>query len=130
MDNKSTQQPHGMHEGDETLAFLRKLEQGFLRAIHGIGVFIWKKIPALARRFAAWLRETCAYAYLVGVRVARVVGLFLAWAAIVFGPLILCFGWITGVWTLLALVGSAWGVNRQIRKGQGAWTMWKEDAHA
>lgn len=124
--------PHSFdaRESDDTLAFLQKWEEGFLRAIHGVPVFIYKKIPAIARRCAAWLRKSLDYTYLVAVRVVRVAGLGVAWLALVFGPLVFFFGWLSALWALLALAGSLWGVDRQIRKGQSIWSMWKEDVHA
>lgn len=118
------------HEGDTLLTWLHEAEEGCKRAIYGIWLFIVRKIPALFRHVLAWLQEKFLYACRVAVRVARLAGIFVAWLAIVFGPLVAYAGIVTGAWMVIALAGSVYGVQRQIKKHNNAWPFNKETSHA
>jgi hypothetical protein len=128
--NKGTQDSWLKHEGDEILTFLHTVEEGLVRAIHGIWLFIWLKIPELARLLFSWLQVQCIYVFRIALRVARIAGIFIAWALIVFGPVAIYAGILTGLWSALAFGASIWGVQRQLKKHQRVWAAWKERIHA
>jgi len=104
------------HKGDAFLTFLHDLEQCCRRAIHGIWLFIVKKIPELFRDLLTWLYETFFYTCRVAVRVARLAGVFAAWLIVVFGPFALFSGPVAVTWAVLAIAGSVYGVQRQVKK--------------
>ena len=106
------------HEGDEILTSLKKAEDAVVRAILGIWLFIIKTIPELARTFLLWLQAKFAYACRIALRLARIAGLLIAWAVIVFAPIKVYPGIITVSWAILAVVGSYWGLQRQFVKHQ------------
>lgn len=106
------------HEGDALLTRLHDAEEALKRAIHGIWLFIVKKIPELSRHLLIWLQEKFNYACRVAVRLARVAAFFLALLVIVFAPLAIYPSIITSLWSVLAIAGSAFGVQRQIGKQQ------------
>jgi hypothetical protein len=109
------------HEGDAFLSFLERLEDSFIRMIRGIAIFIWKKIPELFRHVLSWLQLKMIYVSRVVVRLGRVAGVFLAWVGIVFGPIAVYPGIVTFAWLTLAIVGSVWGIQRQLKKHN--WTL-------
>jgi hypothetical protein len=83
------------HEGDELLTWLHESEKKAIRALFGIGHFVVRKIPELCR---------------------QLLGLLVALGLIVFGPLGIYPGILTGGWAVVAIVGSWWGLSRQIRR--------------
>ena len=117
------------HKGDALLTLLYDTEKCFWRAIQGIWFFIIKKLPELLRELLAWLYETFFYACRVAIRLSRVIGLFLAWAFLVFIPVSVCPNSYTVAWLLLALVGSVWGAQREFKKHKPA-KINKEVSHA
>jgi hypothetical protein len=118
------------HEGDALLTWLREAEDGCTRAIRGIWLFIVTKIPELLRHFLTWLYEMFFYVCRVTVRVARFAVLFTLLLGIIFGPLVVYPGIVTGAWAVLAFVGSIYGAQRQIKKHNGAKGFQKEVGHA
>jgi hypothetical protein len=117
------------NEGDELLAFLERLEGTVARMIRGIWTFIWTRIPELLRQFFDWLQLQLFYACRVAVRLSRVAGLFVAWTVLVLGPVYIFPGLLTVAWLLLALAGSVWGGQREIKKHRNQ-TSTKETSHA
>jgi hypothetical protein len=114
------------HEGDAVLTWLKTTEEEFVRMIHGIWLFICTQIPELFRRFIDWLAEKFADACRFVIRLARLTAVFVAWAAIVFGPLVVYASIITVLWLVLALAGSVWGFRRQMKRHRVVETFNKE----
>lgn len=104
------------HEGDALLTWLHESEEKAKRAIFGIGHFIVRKIPELCRQLFEFLHVKLIYAAKVATRISRLAGLLGALALIVFGPLAIYPGILTGGWAVVAIVGSWWGLSRQIRR--------------
>ena len=118
------------HEGDARLTGLHDVEQVPKRAISGIWKFPTIKLPELCRHFLVWLEQKCIYALRVATRVGRIAGFALAWLAIVFAPLVISPGIITGGWALLALFGSWWGLQHGYGKTVVRAERSKEGFHA
>jgi hypothetical protein len=117
------------HEDDALLTRLHAIEEALKRALRGIAAFIVERIPELCRRLLGWLQEKFTYACRVAVRLARVAAFAVALLAIVFTPLVIYPGIVTGFWAAIAIAGSLYGAQRQIRKHQAVWTR-KEQFHA
>jgi hypothetical protein len=117
------------HEGDALLTWLHESEEKAKRAIFGIGHFIVRKIPELFRQWLELLNVKLIYAARVATRVSRVAGLLAALVLIVFGPLAIYPGILTGAWSVVTIVGSWWGLSRQIRRQQVTVTTVKAVQH-
>ncbi len=98
------------------LTLLREVEALIVRMIRGIALFMWEGLWQWLRDVLAWLHETIVLCVRIAVRFVRVAAVFAVWVVLVFGPLAFHFGFISGIWTVLALVGSAWGLRRQLKK--------------
>ena len=98
------------------LAFLRGVETVFAKMISGIWLFFWEQVPDFFRTAIEWIHSTLLLLVRIAVRLVRVSVVFYAWFLIVFFPVGFYTGIITAAWTVLALVGSFWGVRRYLKK--------------
>lgn len=103
-----------------TLGGLYAIEQRLLRMITGIFLFFVETIPDFWKKLLAWLREKLLFALRVVIRSVRVAALFIAWLAITFGPLALYASTISLIWTAIAIVGSIYGLRRELKKRAAA----------
>ena len=97
------------------LAALHYTEQVFVRMFHGMVLFFRESMPELLQRIVTWLRSVMEHSVRVLIRLGRVTGLALAWLAVVFAPLSLYPGLITIGWMGVTLLGSIYGLRREIK---------------
>jgi hypothetical protein len=118
------------HKGDAVLTWLHECEECCRRGIQGIWLFIVRKIPDLCRHLVAWLEKQCFYALRVAVRASRVAGMLIGWLLIVFGPLAMYPGILTGSWMVLSITGSVWHLRLHFRKSRTTSASGKERVYA
>jgi hypothetical protein len=94
------------------IGVLHSVEAHGVAMIRGIGHFVAVRIPQLLNVSLDWLRKVGHVVARIGVRLLRVAAVITFWLIIVFGPLTVAPGVITGGLTVLGLTGSAWGLRR------------------
>ena len=97
------------------LMFLRDIEDFFLRMIRGIVAFLVERVPKFFRVMLDWLHAKFVLSVRIAVRLVRVGIVVISWLAIVFGPITLYPGIVSVNWMVLALIGSVWGLRRQLK---------------
>jgi hypothetical protein len=108
-----------VHDND-VLELLHHTETAFVRMLHGIILFFWERIPNLFRVLLRWLQRFVSLAIRITIRLIRVGVVATAWLAVVFGPAYLQMGFISCLWTLLAIAGSVFGLRRRTLKARAA----------
>ena len=98
------------------LVVLHDTETVFVRMIHGVATFFVEQLPILFRRMLSWLYAKFVLTVRIAVKLARVIAVILAWLCIVFGALVLFPGVLSGTWVVLALIASAWGLKRRLKR--------------
>ena len=98
------------------LIILHETETVFVRMIHGVATFFVEQLPVLFRRMLSWLYAKFVLTVRIAVKLTRVIAVILAWLCIVFGALVLFPGIISGTWASLAMIASAWGLKRRLKR--------------